>query len=240
MLRSTRPRFADKRAFYSLPSVSASYDALRFGGPSGAHVNRRELEIVHRLLADVPCGAPLLDVAAGTGRLARYLQQHHYRVVAVDYSWPMLACARAAQSAPLVQADAFALPFASGVFAGVAALRFAFHWRDLAPLLTELRRVAAPGAPLVLDTYVWTPRARIALGARRWGGKIFTHHPMAVRAQAARLGLAVEAAVPCFLCSPYVYRRLPLRATQLLERLETAVPPTWLARVFWRFRRCEG
>lgn len=263
-------RPTDKRAFYSLPAVSASYDHLRFGGRSGARINQRELDTVGRLLDGVSAGGRVLDLGSGTGRLATYLWQLRYRVVALDYSWPMVQRTGAALAsstfemerstsgvtcpghpAPpgalnvepgtlnslIVQGDAFTLPFADDAFDGAAALRFVFHWPDLAPLLAELRRVAAPGAPLVLDTYVWTPRALFALDARRWGGRVFTHRPAAVRALAARLGLRVEAEEHCFLCSPYVYRLLPLPVVRALERLETALPTRWLARVFWRFRR---
>ncbi len=264
--------------------MSAKYDALRFGGAGGARVNQRELELVLRLLGDLPAGARLLDLACGTGRLARVLYRSCYRVAALDFSVPMLQQAQAALAAPargseasavtaatgavrrderdraapdetaprqqlptfwsregasihLIQGDAFALPFPATLFDGVVALRFAFHWRELGPLLAEMRCVAAPGAPLVFDTYVWTPRALLALDAARWGGKVFTHRPRAVRALAAELGLAVEAEVPCFLCSPYVYRRLPLPAVRALERVERVVPPRWLCRVFWRLRR---
>lgn len=200
----------------------------------------------------------MLDLASGTGRLGRYLRHGHgaeggdYRVVALDYSWPMVQRTRLALASPypdcpageatagagsVVQGDAVRLPFAAGSLHGVAALRFAFHWRDLGPLLAELARVAAPSAPLVLDTYVWSPRAVVAIDAARWGGRVFTHRPAEVRAQAARAGLTVEAEEHAFLCSPYLYRLLPLPAMHVLERVERAVPTAWLCRVFWRFRR---
>jgi SAM-dependent methyltransferase len=146
------------------------------------------------------------------------------------------ARARVASPGVVLQGDAFALPFGAGAFGGVAALRFAFHWPDLAPLLDEMRRVAAPGAPLVFDTYVWSPRALLAFGAARWGGRVFLHRPRAVRQLAARHGLAVEAEEHAFLWSPYVYRLLPLAAVRALERIERVVPSAWLCRIFWRLR----
>jgi SAM-dependent methyltransferase len=190
----------------------------------------------------VPAGGRVLDLASGTGRLTRFLRRAGYQVVALDYSWPMIRrtyddLAPAAPTGAAVQGDGFAQPFAAGVFDAVVALRFAFHWRELAPFLTAAAEVAAPGAPIVFDTYVWTPRALVALDSTRWGGKVFTHQPAAVRALAARGGLTVEAEEHAFLCSPYVYRLLPLAAVRLLERAEQAVPAGWLCRVFWRLRR---
>ena len=46
--------------------------------------------------------------------------------------------------APVVQGDAFTLPFAAGTFDAAVALRLAFHFADLDALLREAARVVAP------------------------------------------------------------------------------------------------
>src|SRR6266536_1848172 len=117
--RPRRWRLPDKRTFYGRSSVAADYERLRFGGPSGQWVNRRELKTVGRLLEGLPAAARVLDVACGTGRLAHRLAPH--RVVALDSSPPMLERVPRPLAAP-VQADAFALPFADRAFDGFGAL----------------------------------------------------------------------------------------------------------------------
>lgn len=228
--RPTKQRILDKRVFYSLPEVSRSYDEQRFGGPSGARVNARELEIVLRLL---PPTGRVLDLACGTGRVSRAIAERGQSVVAVDYSPPM-AARTAALGIPTAIADAFALPFAPGTFDAVAAVRFAFHQPDLRPLLAEMRRLVVPGGCLVFDTYNWSPRALVALGAGRWGGRVYLHPRREVLRIAQELGLRPDATEPCFLFSPYLYRLAPLWLERIFESLEPHLPRAWLCRVFWK------
>src|SRR5262249_25514435 len=62
-------------------------------------------------------GAHVLDVACGTGDLCRELAAASLRPVGLDFSFGMLAAART--SAPLVQGDALAMPFAAASMDGV-------------------------------------------------------------------------------------------------------------------------
>ena len=220
----------DKRSFYSQPEISDTYDEQRFGGASGARVNQREIDIVLRMLP--PIGR-VLDLACGTGRVTFAVAQRGQPVVALDYSSPM-AQKVAAAGIPTVVADGFATPFATASFDAVISIRFGFHWPDLRPLLAEMRRVTVPGGTLVLDTYSWTPRAALALGSARWGGKVHLHSRQEVSLLAAAEGLRVVDIHPCFLFSPYLYRLAPLPMERMLEKIETAVPRSWLCRVFWK------
>lgn len=222
-------RLLDKRAFYSQVAVSDSYDEQRFGGASGQRVNQRELGIVLDLL---PGTGRVLDLASGTGRLARALADRGQTVVAADYSPPMAAKTHA-MAIPSVIADAFAAPFLAGSFDAVVALRFAFHYRALDPLIAEMRRVAMPGALLVFDTYSWSPRAMIPLGERQWGGVVHVHSRTEVARVASRLGLQVQRAYPCFLFSPYLYRLAPEPLERAFEWLERLAPKALLCRTFW-------
>jgi len=220
----------DKRTFYSQHEVSATYDAQRFGGRSGARVNEREIAIA---LGMLPPTGRVLDLACGTGRLSAAIAGRGQPVVGLDYS-PTMAALTDSLGVPTAIGDAFSTPFPSGTFQAVVSLRFAFHYADLTALLKEMRRVAAPGATLVFDTYSWSPRALVPFGAGRWGGKVELHAPGTVAAAAERLGLQVSRRKPCFLFSPYLYRLVPLRVEQAFERAERCVPPTLLCRVFWQ------
>lgn len=207
----------------------AEYDRLRFGGAGGAWVNERELNLIEELL---PPSGRVLDLGAGTGRLSRRLSERAYDVVALDTSAEMLKVTRAA-AIPVIQADGFRLPFRSGAFDAVVALRVAFHYADLSSLLRGARAVLKPGGRLVFDTYRWTPRALFALDAARWGGKCFVHPTEKVAEAAARAGLRVSAEQSAFLFSPYIYRRLPYPLVRGLARLEAVSPDALRARIFW-------
>lgn len=234
MRGSIKTWLANKREFYGRAEVTASYDFLRFGGLSGAWVNERELALTRSAM---PPAGRVLDLGCGTGRVAADLTRHGYPVIAIDTARAMLWTTRRHTGGPVVQADAFAPPFADGSFDAVLALRLVFHYPHALPLLGEMARVARPGGRLVFDTYRWTPRAIVALAARRFGGRVFIHPGRTLVRVARRLGLALQAAEHCFLFSPYVYRLLPLPVVHSLARLESVVPPTLRARTFWTYVR---
>jgi len=108
-------------------------------------------------LADVGSTDTLLDLACGTGDLADLARTRGARVVGVDFAREMLSSARARLDAtglvggvPLVQADAAALPFASGV-ASVVTCGFALrNFVSVPEVLDEIARVLAPGGRLAL------------------------------------------------------------------------------------------
>jgi demethylmenaquinone methyltransferase/2-methoxy-6-polyprenyl-1,4-benzoquinol methylase len=98
---------------------------------------------------DAGAGDTVLDVATGTGAVARELvRRHGCAVVGVDQSAGMLAEAarRLNGRVRLVEASADALPFADGAF---DALTFTYLLRyvdDPAATLRELVRVVRPGS----------------------------------------------------------------------------------------------
>lgn len=93
------------------------------------------------------CDVVLLDIATGTGRLRRSLppEATHIQVVGLDRSRAMLLAGRAADassaSAPLVQADALCLPFATASLAAVACLEALEFLPDTQAALVEMARV---------------------------------------------------------------------------------------------------
>jgi len=227
---------AAKRGFYRQPEVAASYDEQRFGGASGAYVNARELRLVAALL---PAAGVVADVGCGTGRALPALRQRARWLLAFDASLPMLQAAAGRGADRLVQADAFALPVAAGACDAVTCIRLLFHFDDPVPLLRELRRITRVGGTLVCDTCTWSPRALLPLDRRHWGERVFPISRARFRALAQAAGWRVRAERPCFLLSPYLYRRLPPWAARALERLEEALPSALLCRVFWALEAAE-
>jgi demethylmenaquinone methyltransferase/2-methoxy-6-polyprenyl-1,4-benzoquinol methylase len=95
---------------------------------------------------DAPRGASVLDVATGTGLVARALAARGYRVTGIDASDPMLRSGEAAGSRVVALAES--LPFGD---AGFAALTFTYLLRyvdDPGATLRELARVLRPGGRL--------------------------------------------------------------------------------------------
>ena len=92
-------------------------------------------------------GARVLDVAAGTGAIARLVAERGCEVVMLDQSAEMLRHARS-RGLPAVRASAERLPFPDRSF---DALTFSYLLRYVAdPLacMCELARVLRPGAPI--------------------------------------------------------------------------------------------
>jgi ubiquinone/menaquinone biosynthesis C-methylase UbiE len=103
----------------------------------------------------------VLDVAAGTGHVARRLAPSVRTVVAVDASAAMLEQGRA-QAPPNVifaRGDAAALPFLDDSF-DVVVTRFAVHhFEDPAVQVAEMRRCLRPGGRLAVADLVAHPEA---------------------------------------------------------------------------------
>ncbi len=116
-------------------------------------------ELVKQL--DLPSGARVLDVAAGTGLITRLLEARGFEVVALDLSGEMLSGARR-RGATTVLAAAEALPFPDATFDG---LTFGYLLRYVTePLKTmrELARVVRPGGAIAMVEFgrprgVWGP-----------------------------------------------------------------------------------
>jgi demethylmenaquinone methyltransferase / 2-methoxy-6-polyprenyl-1,4-benzoquinol methylase len=109
-------------------------------------------------------GAQVLDVCCGTGDLALALQAHWptARVLASDFSHPMLVAARRKRSPALFEADALRLPTPDASF-DLATIAFGF--RNLTNYrggLTELRRVLKPGGTLAILEFSTPPNALLA------------------------------------------------------------------------------
>jgi len=110
------------------------------------------LAVVGALTAElrVPADAPVLDLAAGTGKLTRALLEAGLDVVAVEPQPQLRELLAAGVGEERVReglAEAIPLPDASVAAVTVAD---AFHWFDQAAALDEIRRVLRPGGGLAV------------------------------------------------------------------------------------------
>ena len=188
------------------------------------------------MLALLPTFRRALDLGCGTGRLTQVLAQYG-DCIGMDTSLAMLAQAQSKTHLGLTQGDAYSMPYANASFDVVVALRLFFHFANLEPLLRQIARAVTDQGTIIFDTYLWSPRAWTPLDRDRWGESVFIHSPSQVENLAKELDLRVERQEFCFLFSPYIYRRLPLKVIQVLARVETWVPTRLRARVFWKLVR---
>ena len=190
------------KAAYRDDAVAHQYDVIRFGTVTGRLINRLEQQLVARAFRDLPAGARVLDVPAGTGRITRHLRALGFAPVGADISAAMLHEARQRDGdLPLVLADAEHLPFPDGAFQAVVAVRLMHHVPpQVRPrMLAEFRRVSSD---LVVVTYADTrtvqatvrrikaardrrrppiypaTRAEVVGEARRAGLRLAGHWPM--------------------------------------------------------------
>lgn len=117
------------------------------------------------LVDGIAPGTRVLDVACGTGIVARTVADLGAEVTGADLNEQMLAIARAA--APEIRwiaADAVDLPLDDGSFDVVLCQQGMQFMPDPAAALAEMRRVLAPGGRLTVS--VWRPCAAYEALAR--------------------------------------------------------------------------
>jgi SAM-dependent methyltransferase len=99
---------------------------------------------------EIPPGAPVLDLAAGTGKLTRSLANAGFDVVAVEPQEALSEVLAAKVGADRVKrgtAEAIPLP---GDSVAAVTVADAFHWFDQAAALREIHRVLRPGGGLAV------------------------------------------------------------------------------------------
>ncbi|CAN5629246.1 bifunctional demethylmenaquinone methyltransferase/2-methoxy-6-polyprenyl-1,4-benzoquinol methylase UbiE [soil metagenome] len=135
--------------------IAPRYDLLNRLMTFGMDVRWRRRAVA---ALDLPAQSLVLDVACGTGDLCRDLAGAGHLPIGLDFSAGMLAAART--GAPLVQADALALPVAGQAADGITCGFALRNVESLPRLFTELARVLRPGGRLsILE--VAEPDARL-------------------------------------------------------------------------------
>jgi demethylmenaquinone methyltransferase/2-methoxy-6-polyprenyl-1,4-benzoquinol methylase len=113
----------------------------------------------------VGAGDRVLDVACGTGDLARLATERGAHVVALDFAAAMLRRAQQRGVADhLVNADAVRMPLVDG-WASVVVCGFALrNFVSIQAVLREMARVLAPGGRIGLLEIGWTERSWLRAG----------------------------------------------------------------------------
>jgi SAM-dependent methyltransferase len=211
--------------------IASSYDdaAHLFARFADAHVYRYLAEPLARSLAAVH--GPILDVASGTGALARLLAD----VVAVDISRRQLEL----NPVPLrVQSDAEDLAFADDSFAASASAFGVNHFPRPERAVTEMARVApfvalmtwkrpedTPYAPKekvleIIERHCGRPRSPVGDAVERMTTEVGSEGALASLLSAAGLSPAVsvvEVEVPWPGPEPFVDYRLSMMGTLARE-----------------------
>lgn len=186
---------------------SDAYGRLaRFYDPATA----RSLDPIRRLVRQVLTGLRphrVLDACCGTGRLVAMLREAGLPALGVDASPAMLA--RAGRAATVARMDVRRLAFADDTF-DAAVICLALHENaeaDRLAMASELCRVTRPQGHVLFVDYATPAAASISgllvnLAERSAGTTHYRHYRdflsrKGVEAFPRRLGLAVEAALPC-------------------------------------------
>ncbi len=129
--------------------VAHDYDAV-FKPHVAEHYLRKRTAVVRELL---PFGGTVLDVGAGTGALAGWIQRAGYDVVGVDASTGMLVEALENGVGAVYAAYSSALPFEAGVFdlaLSVATMHHLETPERVASTIAEMGRVVRPGGYVLI------------------------------------------------------------------------------------------
>lgn len=127
--------------------ADALYDTIGVGYRNTRQPDPRIDSAIRRELGDA---ATILNVGAGTGSY----EPHDRTVIAVEPSLTMIR-QRPVAAAPVIQANAMALPFRDAVFDASLAVLTVHHWPDRVKGLREMRRVS--GNRVVILT--WDPES---------------------------------------------------------------------------------
>jgi demethylmenaquinone methyltransferase/2-methoxy-6-polyprenyl-1,4-benzoquinol methylase len=119
------------------------------------------------LRAGLTAETKLLDVASGTGVVARAARKTTNSVIGLDPSIGMLAAGRRKERFQQVQARAESLPFADASFDLLTVGYALRHFADLRATFAEYRRVLRPGGK-VLILEITRPRTRLGHAALRF------------------------------------------------------------------------
>jgi SAM-dependent methyltransferase len=106
-------------------------------------------------IAGVCAGDRVIDLATGTGAIARAAARTGARVTALDLSRGMLVIAQSLspRSVSFVRADASVLPFASRVVDAITCGLSLSHFPDVSTVLAEIRRTLRPGGVFVASAW---------------------------------------------------------------------------------------
>lgn len=129
----------------------ALYDSI---GKGYAKTRSADPRIAGRLieLLDLPPDATVLDVGAGTGKYARELADHGFKVIALEPSEVMQSQAKPHERVHFVQGCAESMPLPDASADGAIVVLALHHFQDRLKAFVEVMRVAGKG-PVVIFTF---------------------------------------------------------------------------------------
>jgi ubiquinone/menaquinone biosynthesis C-methylase UbiE len=200
----------------SYDTVAGEYAANLYDELGGKPLDR---ELLDRFAAEVRGRGTACDLGCGPAQIARYLKDRGADVVGLDLSHEMLReAARRNPDVAFVQGDMLRLPVRDASLAGIAAFYAIVHVAGdaLAAALAEIRRVLAPGAPLLVAFHVGDEVVhRDEMWDRPVDLDFVFHQPDAVASALAACGLACEETI---LRDPYEGVEHPSRRAYLWAR----------------------
>lgn len=189
-----------------------------------------ERAVMTRLLP--PRGRRLMEVGAAYGRLAN-LYDGYEKVVLLDYSFSQLQQARQTygdERFVYVAANAYHMPFQSGVFDAVTMIRVLHHFENVPDVITQIRRVTADQGTFLLEfanKRNLKALLRHAAGGQGWNPNDldpvefvelnFNFHPIYIAHALYRAGFDTR-------------KRVPVSFLRL-NALKQHIPNAWLAEV---------
>jgi SAM-dependent methyltransferase len=156
-MQASAPRRAARTASCTLASVSLHHHAERFSDVASRYESGRPdcpPAVIGAIAAELELapGATVLDLGAGTGKIARALVAGGFDVIAIEPQPPLReVLAERARGARVLDGVAEAIPLPDGSVDAIT-IGDAFHWFDRPRALAEIARVLRAGGGLVLIT----------------------------------------------------------------------------------------
>lgn len=138
-------------------------------------VLRDHVRFVTQALANIPQGAPLLDIGCGGGLFLGMMRERGFRVAGLDFSSEAAAIAWRRQQVPVVCGMLDRTPLRAGAFGGVTMFHVLEHLYDPRTYLLASHDLLQPGGRLVVQV----PNAacwQFRLLGRGWNGVDVPRH----------------------------------------------------------------
>jgi ubiquinone/menaquinone biosynthesis C-methylase UbiE len=221
-----------KKDQYINKKIVSSYDNERFSGRSGIFVNKIELGTLSNYF-DKDCNL-ILDLACGTGRFTHHLIKNGKKVISLDSSPTMIEEAKKKVKGIFILGDMFNLPFEDDYFDGIVIGRVFQHFKNLSPILKEMKRVVKPNGIIAFDTWLWSPRCIHKLYNKSHPKVVYGHSIKEIKRTLKRNNLKMIKHKSFFLLPPGIYSRIPFGIVKVLNFIEKIVPNSLKVKTFWK------
>ncbi len=192
-------------------------------GQGREYEDRVERQVLAQLLPE--SGKRLIEIGAGFGRITN--EYHMYeQVVLLDYSLEQLQYARQQLGDDgylYIAADAYNMPFQSGVFDGATMIRVIHHFENVPAVMGQIGDILAPQAKFILEfanKRNLKAMIRQVLGRNGWDPYAqdpvefvelnFNFHPDYMQEQVNQIGFELHQLIPVsWFRSAFLKRTIP-------------------------------